>query len=126
MQHDVVQAADALRARLRRTGNGFRVERRGAAFAAGRVVNEPEPSAPLGQQRVAVRQECHAERVRQTMQDDGHADAMLLGRVERVRLVRELHGRDAELGLLLRQRAAGNGATQRDRCKTRCSRQGAS
>ena len=106
MQREVVQTARALRVALGRAADRLRLERGRSALAAGRIAHEPQAAAALRDERVAVRQEREAERMRQAAHDDRHPDAVLLGRIERVRLVGHRDGPDAEVGLLLRNRGS--------------------
>ncbi len=101
MQRDLGDPRAAKRAGLRRAPDRVRVERRSALPARG-AVHEPQLRAALRDERVAVRQEREAERMREPVNDDRDLDAMLLGGVERIRLRAQRDRLDAEIRLLLR------------------------
>ena len=101
MQHYFLQPAGAKRRLLRHTGHGLGLDLRGSALRAGGIPYEPQALAALGDERIAVRKEREAERMRQSSGHDHDADPMLLGGVERIRPSGERHRRDPDLRLLL-------------------------
>jgi hypothetical protein len=76
-------------------------------LSSGGVVDDSESFAAFCDQRVAVREERQAERMRETPGHDHDTKAMLLGRVEYVRSRSDSHRGDADLRLVLLREQRG-------------------
>src|ERR1700728_953767 len=71
------------------------------------IVDYLQTAATLYQQSVAIREECNAERVHHVPSDNGDAELVLLGGVERVRSGPKFNLRDSRLTCLRLLRDSG-------------------